>query len=189
MKKLFLLFCLFGISSCAFFNDRNVDIAINSNPSGADIFIDGKNYGKTPTVVNIEPKPQIVTLSKEGYGTGQLKLETWGAVRTDVMGNRTSDGTRCWLDMMSVVFFFNAFTTKCADFTQKEYSLIIPNNGNALGAPNKDPLMGAANSPNNMIDYYYHQDMSKNNKSYEQYYQQDLQSQYGSSYQKSSAPR
>ncbi len=184
MKKLFLMLCLCGISSCAFFNDKNVDVAINSNPAGADIFIDGRNYGKTPTVISVEPQPQIVTLNKEGYGTAQLKLETWGAVRSDVMGNRTSDGTRCWLDMMSVVFFFNAFTTKCADFKQKEYSVIIPSGG-GIATPKKDPLMGLGNNPNNMIDYYYHQDMSKNNKQYDSYYQQDLQSQYSSSYRKS----
>jgi len=158
--KIFRLIALFSLlsaaSSCAFFNSRTVDLAINSNPPGADIFIEGRSYGVTPTVINIEPKKYIVTLTKDGYGSAVFNTEVWGTIRTDVNGNTTSDGTRCLLDTVGVVFFFNVFTTKCADFKQKEYFINIPRIGAAMGQGGSS-MIGLGNKPNNMVDYYYGQ--------------------------------
>lgn len=141
-------------SSCAFFNSKTVDLAINSNPPGADIFIEGRSYGVTPTVIKIEPKKYIVTLTKEGYGSAVFNTETWGTIRTDVNGESNADGKRCLLDTVSVIFFFNVFTQNCADFKQKEYFINIPRTGAAMGN-GAGSLIGIGNKPNNMIDYYY----------------------------------
>lgn len=146
-------------SSCAFFNSRTVDLSIGSNPSGANIFIEGRSYGRTPATINIEPKEYLVTLTKEGYGSTSFKTDIWyGTVRTDVNGNRTGDGTRCILDMLTVLFSFNSWNaSKCGDFKQKQYFLTIPHYGNS-GAVAGGSMMGIGNNPAEMINYYYNQD-------------------------------
>jgi hypothetical protein len=161
-RSLVLISLLSLISSCAFFNGRTVDLAVNSNPPGADIFIEGRNYGRTPTVINVEPRKYIVTLTKEGYGSAVFNTETWGTIRTDVNGNKTSDGNRCLLDSISVLFFFNVFTEKCADFKQKEYFINIPRLGAATGQIDNGSMLGIGNNPGSMVDYYYGQDMMNN---------------------------
>ncbi len=142
-------------SSCSFFNDKTVDVAINSTPPGADVFIEGKNYGRTPLILNIEPKPYNVALVKEGYGTANLNMEIWwGTIRTTIDGERTGDGTRCFLDMMTLVFSFNMYNaTRCGDFKEKTYNVVIPRSSNFAG----NSTMGIGQKPSNMIPYYYNQ--------------------------------
>lgn len=151
-----LLSILVASSSCAFFNGKTVDLAINSNPAGADIFIEGRSYGVTPTVINVAPRRYLVTLSKDGYGSAVFNTDVWGTIRTDVNGNTTADGKRCLADTVSIFFFFNVFYERCADFKQKEYFINIPRS-NAASAGSQSPVVGAGANPNNMINYYYGQ--------------------------------
>lgn len=160
MRQISLVLLLGFASSCAFFNEKVTDLSINSNPPGADIFIEGRHYGKTPATINIEPKKYVVTLTKEGYGSTNFTTEVWGTIRTDVNGETTGDGTRCLLDSISVVFFFNVFTTKCADFKQKQYFVTIPRLG-ASGVGGNS-MMGLGHNPSDMIGYYYNQDSMSN---------------------------
>lgn len=130
LRKIVLLTSLlFSASSCAFFNDKTVDLGVNSIPSGADIVIDGKNYGKTPAVLQLEPRKYNIALTKEGYGSTSFSPEIWwGTIRTDINGNTTSDGTRCFLDMFSILFSFNAYNaSRCGDFKEKQHTITIPN--------------------------------------------------------------
>lgn len=142
-------------SSCSFFNDKTVEVAINSTPSGADVFIEGKNYGRTPLTLNINPKPYNAVLVKEGYGSANLNMEIWyGTIRTTIDGDRTSDGTRCFLDMMTVIFSFNAWNSdRCGDFKEKTYNVVIPKSSNF----GRNSNMGLGQSPSQMIPYYYNQ--------------------------------
>jgi hypothetical protein len=142
------------ISSCAFFNGDKVELAINSNPPGADIFIEGRSYGVTPAVIKIEPRKYVVTLTKEGYGSAVFNPEVWGTVRTTVGGETTDDGQRCLLDAVGVFFFFNLFSERCADFKEKEHFINIPRTGAAMGNSSSS-MIGIGNKPNNVIDYYY----------------------------------
>lgn len=144
-------------ASCAFFNNKTVDVAISSTPSGADVFIEGKNYGRTPLTLNLEPKPYNAVLVKQGYGSSNLNMEIWwGAIRTDVNGERTVDGTRCFLDMMTVVFSFNMYnSSRCGDFKEKHYNVVIPRNGTF----SHGSTMTTGQKPADMIPYYYNQDM------------------------------
>ena len=120
---------LFFISSCAFFNEKTADLRIVSSPSGSDIVIDNKFYGRTPAVIKIRPENYEIHLIKSGYGRTSFRTDFWvGAIRTDVNEKITADGTRCLLDMLSIVFFFNAFTEQCSDFKQKTYSVQIEPN-------------------------------------------------------------
>ena len=161
IRQLSLFALLSLLASCAFFNGKTVDLAVNSNPPGADVVIEGRNFGKTPTVINVEPKPYLITLTKEGYGSAVFNTETWGTIRTDVSGNTTSDGTRCLMDTVSVLFFFNVFSDRCADFKQKEYFINIPRVGTASGQTGNS-MLGLGNNPNNMVDYYYGAEGSAN---------------------------
>lgn len=155
IRQLSLFALLSLITSCAFFNGKTVDLAINSNPPGADVVIEGRNFGRTPAVINIVPRPYMITLTKEGYGSAVFNTETWGTIRTDVSGNTTPDGTRCLMDTISVFFFFNVFSERCADFKQKEYFINIPRSGVATGQLDNGSMLGLGNNPNNMVDYYY----------------------------------
>ncbi len=149
-------------SSCSFFNGKTVDVAINSTPSGADVFIEGRNYGRTPLTLNLEPKPRTAVLVKEGYGTANLNMEIWwGTIRTTVDGERTADGTRCFLDMMSLVFSFNMYNAvRCGDYKEKSYNVVIPRSNSFSG----NSTMGTGQRPADMIPYYYNQDMYNQNR-------------------------
>ncbi len=140
-------------SSCSFFNSNTVEVAINSTPSGADVFIEGKNYGRTPLVMNIQPKPYNAVVVKEGYGSTNLNMDIWyGTIRTNVDGEKTADGSRCLLDMMTLIFSFNAWNAeRCGDFKQKTYEVIIPRSA-SFG---KNSAMGVGQSRQDMIPYYY----------------------------------
>lgn len=49
---------------------NNNFIAINSDPSGAEIYLDGKHYGQTPNMITeIEIGEYVLRLEKEGYNT------------------------------------------------------------------------------------------------------------------------
>ena len=160
LLRVCLLLVLATISSCSFFNAKTVEVAIDSNPQGADIFIEGRNYGRTPALINIEPKAYTATISKEGYGATNLTMDIWWATaRTNVSGERTADGTRCFLDMMSLVFSFNAYTGYCADFKQKQYLVTIPHTGSAFGGQGSSTRLGGNRS--DMIDYYYNPEVAK----------------------------
>jgi len=143
-------------TSCSFFNKKTVDVSINSVPSGADVFIEGRNYGRTPVTLNLPPKPYSAVLVKEGYGTANLNMEIWwGTIRTTVDGERTTDGTRCFLDMMSLVFSFNMYNAdRCGDFKEKNYNVVIPRTANFAAKS----TMGVGQKPADMIPYYYNQD-------------------------------
>ena len=187
MKKLFLI-CILILSSCSFFNKKTVQIKVDSSPQGAEIFINNQNYGETPAIINIPPKEGIVILNKRGFGTASFKTPVFiGSIRTNVDGKVNADGVRCLLDMASVLFFFNAYTGKCADFKEKQYNISIPNNyssnsfyqsNNGYGSQanydynevggygynniKNDSVMGVKNNPVNVINYYYDQEMMKN---------------------------
>lgn len=153
-RQLALVAVLSFASSCAMMvNDKEAPVSINSNPPGANIFVEGKNYGQTPATINIEAKNQTVILNKEGYGSAQLQLETW----------YTAKNGACLADAMGVMFVLPAisfYQGKCTEFKEKEYFVNIPNNGRA-GLGQGSSMVGSGNSPRNMADYYYNQNSSQ----------------------------
>jgi len=157
----FCLVTLLGMaSSCAMmFNEKTVDVSISSTPPGADIFINGKNYGHTPAKINIEPKNYTVVLNKEGYGSTKLQLESWTSLRN---GKCLADALGA---MLILPYYSVYYSGKCDDFKQPEYHAVIPQLNVNRG--NNNSIIGAGQSPANMIDYYYNQDMvnrPQNNK-------------------------
>jgi hypothetical protein len=155
-------FLILLCSSCSFFNKKTVDVSINSNPSGASVYIEGKNYGQTPLTLNIEPKPYDAVIVKEGYGSINHHMDIWyGTIRTDIDGERTADGTRCFLDTMSLLFAFNAWNaTRCGDFKEKVHNVIIPRSNNFSA----NSSMGAGRKKSDIINYYYNNNNPSNNR-------------------------
>lgn len=161
LVRQFALIALISFSSsCALmFNDNMAEVSINSDPSGADIFIEGKNYGRTPATIKIEAKNQTVILTKEGYGSAQLNLETWYTAKN---GKCLADA----LGSMLIVPAYSFISGKCSEFKEKEYFVNIQNVGGAgMSGSYRNPnrsMVGAGNNPQNMINYYYNQDMMRN---------------------------
>jgi hypothetical protein len=116
-------------TSCSFFNKDKVAIKINSNPSGANIIINGQNYGTTPAQINIEPKDHQISIIKDNYNPSTIKLETWVGIRKD-----RNDGIRCFADAFGsflVIPAISFFSGKCLDFKKHEYNVnLTPNIGN-----------------------------------------------------------
>ncbi len=123
-RALSLLALLAASSSCALMmNDKNDQLSINSSPSGAEIFIEGKSYGQTPATINVEAKNSTVVLTKEGYGSTQFNVEAWatmknGACSADALGS-----------MLVVPLYSLLWSGKCSEFKEKQYSVTIPRTG------------------------------------------------------------
>lgn len=150
LKNIFVVTALYLLSSCAYMmNSKTVDVAINSNPAGAEIVIDGKNYGRTPITINLEPKNYNVVLTKEGYGSAQIKLESWQAIR-----RKQGEGSRCVLDTLGAILIaplFSAWSVYCRDFKEAEYSVNIP----YLGAPAGDQSRNNQHNNGGQYQNYY----------------------------------
>jgi hypothetical protein len=149
-RTLSLLSLMAASSSCALMmNDKNDQISINSNPSGANIFIEGRDYGQTPATITIEAKNSTVVLTKEGYGSTQLQLEAWAAVKNGA----------CSADMLGAILVVPLYSVlwsgKCNEFKEKQYFVTIPRTGAA-----NNSMMGVGKRPSDMINYYYNQDSS-----------------------------
>lgn len=133
LKMVFLSLLVQGISSCAYLmNSKEVEVAIESSPPGADIIIEGRNYGKTPKRIKIIPQNHTAILTKEGYGSASIELETWQAVRED-----KAEGGRCLADALGSMFIVPAFSywsVYCRDFKEKKYSVTIPYTGGPQGS-------------------------------------------------------
>ena len=154
LSKAALAATIMIISSCSLFNDREVDLAINSAPSGANIFIEGRNYGTTPKIIKIEPKPYEIILTKEKYGSTSFRTEIWfGKGRRDVDGKITGDGKRCLTDFVSATFWF-LNSSKCGDFKQKQYFVMIPYSDKDGGYEVRISKAALIRKPVDLIDYY-----------------------------------
>lgn len=129
MKKLTpLIIGIFLSTSCAMlFNKKTVDVPVSSSPPGANIYINGKNYGTTPRIITLEPKETKyrMDLIKEGYGATSLEMNTWVSLR-----RTTGDTLRCLADSLGTMLVIPAasfFSIYCRDFKEKEYFAQLPN--------------------------------------------------------------
>ncbi len=126
MKKASLaMLALSMLSSCALMlNDEKASVYISSNPPGASVIIEGRNYGYTPIKLSLTPRSYDVSLIKEGYGVGNVKLEAWQGIESG------ADGGRCLADAIGGIFlvtFYSAFySDSCKIFKEEEYSVNIP---------------------------------------------------------------
>ncbi len=73
MKKIInfivLLIFIINITGCAtILKQKSVDVAVNTDPEGANVFIDGGRVGRTPVTLNLSHKhPVVLVFKKTGY--------------------------------------------------------------------------------------------------------------------------
>ncbi|MES2678127.1 MAG: PEGA domain-containing protein [Pseudomonadota bacterium] len=150
--KLLPAIALFIVSSCSFANKSTVTVPINSNPPGADVVIDGKNFGQTPAFVELAPnKNYKATISKRGYGSANIDMETWYSIREGESG----DGKRCLADSVAVlpIMMILLFAPeKCGSFKQSDYFVDI-SGGRSAGAQEVNALENQSQI-NNQNNYY-----------------------------------
>ena len=83
MKKLIttligiLLLSTISTGCATLFGPDNHPLTIGSEPSGADIYINGFRTGSTPMVLNLKPnKPYIIEFRKEGFAKTTTFIDT-----------------------------------------------------------------------------------------------------------------
>ena len=73
MKKIIniviLVIFIINITGCAtILKQKSVDVAVNTEPEGANVFLNGNRVGKTPITLNLPHKHSVVLVfRKDGY--------------------------------------------------------------------------------------------------------------------------
>jgi hypothetical protein len=173
--KLLPVIALFIVNSCSFANKSTVTVPINSNPPGADVVIDGRNYGQTPAFVELKPsKNYKATISKRGYSSANINMDTWYSMR----GGNGADGGRCMADVASFVlpyFIVLLFAPeKCGSFKQDDYFVDLAG-GKPIMPENLEPQSNNQNQqpyggsqPQHQSNGYYGNQYQYQNNGYQQ---------------------
>lgn len=73
LSVIFISLVALWLNGCAtLFGDNTRQVTVKSNPAGADIYIDGIQYGTTPSVITLPNYiygGKVITLEKKGYNT------------------------------------------------------------------------------------------------------------------------
>ena len=154
-RSIFLLALAFSSSCAVLTGDKNDTVSIASIPSGANIFIEGVNYGQTPATIKIEAKNSTVVLTKEGYGSTKIELEAWATMKSKA----------CSADALTMILPWSVYSVLwsgyCNEFKKKEHFVTIPNLSSSLNS-NSNSVMGLGKAPVDMINYYYNQQNNQN---------------------------
>lgn len=80
--------------SCAtIFKGSSADVRVNSSPSGADIYINSIDRGKTPQTLSLKRnKDYVLSFKKEGYEDVNVEVNKKFDIGTTVVGNIFSWG-------------------------------------------------------------------------------------------------
>lgn len=80
------------IVGCAtIFKGSTADVRVNSSPSGADIFINKMDKGKTPQTLTLDrDEDHILTFRKEGYEEVRVEVKSRFDGATTILGNLLS---------------------------------------------------------------------------------------------------
>jgi len=88
-----VLFCVLSISCASIFKGSSADIRVNSNPAGANIFINGIDRGVTPQTLSLKRNSDyLLTFKKEGYEDLNFEIFKKFDIGTAVVGNIFSWG-------------------------------------------------------------------------------------------------
>jgi hypothetical protein len=78
--KLFVaVFTALNLTACAsVFGDHNRRVAVNSNPKGAQVYLNGIAMNRTPTTVTVANPmgANTITLKKEGYDVASAQVNS-----------------------------------------------------------------------------------------------------------------
>lgn len=143
MKKIALVAAAMSLSACgALFNGGPANVAVNSNPAGAEVWVDGANRGITPMTLSLSKNQNhIITLRRPGYqdatamvnrklSTGYLILDILGGLLPVIVDAAT--GSWYVLDTNNVNVNLPAGTTASGQLTPEQLGAV------RLGAPARD---------------------------------------------------
>ncbi len=85
------VFCVVGLTGCAtLFKSDHQPVCFDSQPQGAEVYVNGASYGRTPLSLDFSNKKALtVTFKKEGYEDKTCIIDTKlaaGWVVLDVLG-------------------------------------------------------------------------------------------------------
>lgn len=86
--SIIIIFCAsIFLSSCStFINTTTQEIEVRTTPPNARLTIDGKKFGTTPQVVNIDRKDHVIKIELAGFETYETQITTklsywfWGNI-------------------------------------------------------------------------------------------------------------
>ena len=92
LKALLTLFLLIVLNGCAtIMHGTTQDIGITTDPSGADLLVDGQLHYKSPAVITMKRKDDhTVEISQEGYKKETVEIK--GALSLAVVGDVLAGG-------------------------------------------------------------------------------------------------
>ncbi len=113
------------LSACAtIFSDSADKISFTSDPSGAELYLNGDHIGKTPVSITLErqfAKTMVVVVKKKGYKTKEFMLRN--SLATAAIFNLTSGFS--WTT--------DALTGNMLEYDPKKYLITLePGTGNAM---------------------------------------------------------
>lgn len=91
------------------------DFEIISRPEGAEVLIDGQNWGKAPITADLEPGKHLVRLEMEGFNPAQTFIDVTGPGKAEISLTRPTEK----------VSEEETEAEGAADITQDKYSLLI----------------------------------------------------------------
>lgn len=90
---LLLIAVIFTASCAAIFKGSSAEVRVNSNPAGADIFINGIDKGTTPQTLSLKrDSDYVLTFKKEGYEDLNVEVRKEFDFGTTIVGNIFSWG-------------------------------------------------------------------------------------------------
>ena len=91
------------------------DFEIISRPEGAEVLIDGQNWGNAPITADLEPGKHLVRLEMEGFNPAQTFIDVTGPGKAEISLTRPTEK----------VSEEETEAERAADITQDKYSLLI----------------------------------------------------------------
>jgi len=91
-NALLTLFLLIALNGCAtIIHGTTQDIGITTDPSGADLLVDGQLHYKSPAVITMKRKDDhTVEISQEGYKSEKIDIK--GTISAAVLGDFLAGG-------------------------------------------------------------------------------------------------
>lgn len=149
LLQIAILALVTSLGGCSLLNKKEVVVLVDSDPVGADIYVDNQLYGKTPGIIEVMPdKDRQLVVKKNGYIPQSAIMESEYSLRKNARKD-DSDSKRCTLDAIGsfwVVPYFVLRSIYCRNFTQNIYSFDLD-----------DAPQPVHQNTHNMMDSIYNQ--------------------------------
>lgn len=157
LSKIIILVLVIFLSNCSRMNRDTVNVFIDSDPSGSDVYINDQYYGQTPTIAEVVPdKDYQLVVKKNGFISKSITMESAYSLRKGARYD-TPDYKRCVLDTIGsfLIFpYFSLHSVKCRNFTQNRYVLHLDDAPPSQPAFNQGTATNPASLPSTQQPYY-----------------------------------